>query len=76
MRARLGMARTSIRCWARWCRLADGEGALFTGRLSLESHPWLADHAVMGTVLLPGTAFLELALHAARAARVRRWSRS
>ncbi len=44
--------------------LADGESWLFTGRLSLETHPWLADHAVMGTVLLPGTAFLELALHA------------
>ncbi|PWS44023.1 polyketide synthase, partial [Streptomyces sp. ZEA17I] len=37
---------------------------LFTGRLSLQSHPWLADHAVAGTVLLPGTGFLELALQA------------
>jgi acyl transferase domain-containing protein/acyl carrier protein len=46
--------------------LADGRGWLFTGRLSLQSHPWLADHAVMGTVLLAGTAFLELALHACR----------
>jgi acyl transferase domain-containing protein/D-arabinose 1-dehydrogenase-like Zn-dependent alcohol dehydrogenase/acyl carrier protein len=45
--------------------LAEGEGRLFTGRLSLSSHPWLADHAVVGTVLLAGTAFLELALHAA-----------
>ena len=44
--------------------LADSEGWLFTGRLSLETHPWLADHAVAGTVLLPGTAFVELALHA------------
>ena len=25
---------------------------MFTGRLSLESHPWLADHAVLGSVLL------------------------
>jgi acyl transferase domain-containing protein/thioesterase domain-containing protein len=46
--------------------LADDRGMLFTGRLSLESHPWLADHAVMGTVLLAGTAFAELALHAGR----------
>ncbi|WP_253780802.1 type I polyketide synthase, partial [Goodfellowiella coeruleoviolacea] len=37
---------------------------LFTGRLSLRSHPWLADHAVLGTVLLPGTAMLDLVLHA------------
>ncbi|MFD4974449.1 SDR family NAD(P)-dependent oxidoreductase, partial [Streptomyces sp. NPDC058424] len=44
--------------------LAEGEGVLFTGRLSLQSHPWLADHAVMGTVLLPGTAFLDLAIRA------------
>jgi acyl transferase domain-containing protein/acyl carrier protein len=43
--------------------LADDGGWLFTGRLSLETHPWLSDHAVMGTVVLPGTAFLELALH-------------
>jgi polyketide synthase 12 len=46
--------------------LATGEGLLLTGRLALDSHPWLADHAVMGRVLLPGTAFLELALHAGR----------
>ncbi|MYU18819.1 acyltransferase domain-containing protein, partial [Streptomyces sp. SID8361] len=32
--------------------LADGAGFLFTGRLSLQTHPWLADHAVMDTVLL------------------------
>ncbi len=48
--------------------LADGEQRVFTGRISLQSHPWLADHAVMGTVLLPGTAFVELALHAGRQA--------
>nr|WP_053161262.1 type I polyketide synthase [Streptomyces caatingaensis] len=41
-----------------------GGGLLLTGRLSLHSHPWLADHAVDGDVLLPGTAFLELAVHA------------
>ncbi|MER5353636.1 SDR family NAD(P)-dependent oxidoreductase [Kitasatospora sp. NPDC002551] len=44
--------------------LADGDGVLFTGRLSLDTHPWLADHAVLDTVLVPGAAFLELALHA------------
>ncbi|GHF52665.1 polyketide synthase [Streptomyces mashuensis] len=42
--------------------LADADGFLFTGRLSLDTHPWLADHAVMGAVLLPGTAFVELAV--------------
>ncbi|MFP8888076.1 type I polyketide synthase, partial [Streptomyces mangrovi] len=44
--------------------LAGTDTHLFTGRLSLQSHPWLADHAVAGTVLLPGTGFLELALQA------------
>ncbi|WP_348542049.1 hypothetical protein [Streptomyces sp. MJP52] len=44
--------------------VAGEDVSLFTGRLSLESYPWLADHAVFGTVLLPGTAFVELALHA------------
>ncbi|TGB07539.1 SDR family NAD(P)-dependent oxidoreductase [Streptomyces palmae] len=46
--------------------LADGHGWVFTGRLSLDTHPWLADHVVLDSVLLPGTAFLELALHAGR----------
>jgi NADPH:quinone reductase-like Zn-dependent oxidoreductase/NAD(P)-dependent dehydrogenase (short-subunit alcohol dehydrogenase family)/acyl carrier protein len=44
--------------------LADGDGAVLTGRLSLHTHPWLADHAVQGTVILPGTAFVELAVQA------------
>ncbi|MFE7268903.1 type I polyketide synthase, partial [Streptomyces sp. NPDC057592] len=44
--------------------LADGDGLVLTSRLSLDSHPWLADHAIFGSVLLPGTAFVELALHA------------
>ncbi|KPI21988.1 6-deoxyerythronolide-B synthase, (Acyl-carrier-protein) S-acetyltransferase, partial [Actinobacteria bacterium OK074] len=46
-------------------RVAGSEEALFTGRLSLKTHPWLRDHAVTGTVLFPGTGFLELALCAA-----------
>ncbi|WP_143681620.1 type I polyketide synthase, partial [Actinacidiphila glaucinigra] len=44
--------------------LPDSDGVVFTGRLSLTTHPWLADHAVMGSVLLPGTAFVELAMRA------------
>src|SRR5262249_26559218 len=42
----------------------EDDGLALSGRLSLQSHPWLADHAVAGTVLLPGTAFVELALRA------------
>ncbi|RZL83924.1 MAG: SDR family NAD(P)-dependent oxidoreductase [Rhodococcus sp. (in: high G+C Gram-positive bacteria)] len=44
--------------------LGDGRGAVFTGVLSPQRVPWLRDHAVGGTVILPGTAFVELALHA------------
>ena len=44
--------------------LAGGDGLVLTGRLSLRTHPWLADHGVLGAVLLPGTALLELALRA------------
>ncbi|MFD4673749.1 type I polyketide synthase [Lentzea sp. NPDC058450] len=44
--------------------LAEGDGLVLTGRLSTTSQPWLADHVVLGSVLVPGTAFVELALHA------------
>nr|BAQ21946.1 putative type I polyketide synthase [Streptomyces versipellis] len=44
---------------------AGTDRTLFTGRISLTTHPWLNDHAVAGTVILPGTAYLDLALHAA-----------
>ncbi|MFD8854946.1 acyltransferase domain-containing protein, partial [Streptomyces sp. NPDC059604] len=44
---------------------ADDDGYLFTGRLSLADQPWLAEHAAFGTVLVPGTGLLELALTAA-----------
>nr|WP_221466939.1 type I polyketide synthase [Streptosporangium album] len=44
--------------------LADSDEVVLTGRISLESHPWLADHAVAGTVIFPGTGFLELAIRA------------
>ncbi|MEU8386155.1 type I polyketide synthase, partial [Streptosporangium sp. NPDC048865] len=44
--------------------LADSDGVVLTGRLSVRSHPWLADHAVAGMVIFPGTGFLELAIRA------------
>jgi len=42
----------------------DAQQHIFTGRLSLATHPWLADHAILGTTLLPGAALVDLALHA------------
>ncbi|MEU8633539.1 SDR family NAD(P)-dependent oxidoreductase [Amycolatopsis sp. NPDC048633] len=44
--------------------LAGAAGFLGTGRLSLRTHPWLADHGIGGSVLFPGTAFVELAVDA------------
>ncbi|MFF4371362.1 type I polyketide synthase [Streptomyces sp. NPDC001594] len=44
--------------------LPESGGLVLTGRLSTRTHGWLADHGVSGTLLLPGTAFVELALHA------------
>ncbi|CAL9584972.1 hypothetical protein SUDANB176_05115 [Streptomyces sp. enrichment culture] len=45
--------------------LADG-GVAHSGEVSLDTHPWIADHTVSGTVLFPGTGFVEAALHAGR----------
>ena len=39
-------------------------GVVLTGRLSLATQPWLADHRVGGIVLLPGAAFAELVVRA------------
>jgi acyl transferase domain-containing protein/NADPH:quinone reductase-like Zn-dependent oxidoreductase/NAD(P)-dependent dehydrogenase (short-subunit alcohol dehydrogenase family)/acyl carrier protein len=49
-------------------RRADEDGWILTGRLSVTEQPWLADHAVLGVVLLPATGFIELALAAGREA--------
>ncbi|MDF2261629.1 polyketide synthase dehydratase domain-containing protein, partial [Streptomyces ferralitis] len=40
---------------------------VLTSRLSLRAYPWLADHAVHGVVLFPGTGFVELAVRGADA---------
>ncbi|MFF7251562.1 SDR family NAD(P)-dependent oxidoreductase, partial [Embleya sp. NPDC008237] len=44
--------------------LPESDGVVFTGRLSVESHRWLADHVVGGSVLFPGTGHVELAVRA------------
>jgi acyl transferase domain-containing protein len=45
--------------------LADGDAYLLTGRLARHLQPWLDGHRVLGRVVLPGTAFAELAAQAA-----------
>ncbi|WP_210748645.1 type I polyketide synthase, partial [Actinomadura latina] len=45
-------------------RTAGSDETVLTGRVSLAAHPWLGDHVIDGAVLLPGTAYLDLALRA------------
>jgi acyl transferase domain-containing protein/short-subunit dehydrogenase/acyl carrier protein len=45
--------------------LPDSGGVVLTGRLAVEAQPWLADHDVLGSILFPGTGFVELANQAA-----------
>jgi acyl transferase domain-containing protein/acyl carrier protein len=40
--------------------LANSDGGVFTGRWTLRTQPWLADHAVLGTTLAPGAALVDL----------------
>ncbi|MEU8630273.1 SDR family NAD(P)-dependent oxidoreductase, partial [Streptomyces sp. NPDC048669] len=42
--------------------LPGTDGPVLTGRLSLDSQPWLADHRMGTSVLFPGTGLVELAL--------------
>ncbi|NUP00348.1 MAG: acyltransferase domain-containing protein, partial [Nonomuraea sp.] len=48
--------------------LPHADGLLLTGRLSAETHPWLADHAIWDTPLLPATGLVELVARAGAAA--------
>ncbi|MEU1779233.1 SDR family NAD(P)-dependent oxidoreductase [Streptomyces abikoensis] len=44
--------------------VAGANQLLFASRLSLKTHPWLADHVVLGSPVLPASALVELAIHA------------
>ncbi|MGW6951433.1 SDR family NAD(P)-dependent oxidoreductase [Streptomyces xanthophaeus] len=46
--------------------VGDRDEWVFTGRLSQDSAPWVRDHAIYGTVIVPGTALVELAGAAGR----------
>ncbi|WP_203723007.1 type I polyketide synthase, partial [Paractinoplanes abujensis] len=43
----------------------DADTTVHTGRLHPARQPWLSDHGIHGETVLPGTAYAELALHAA-----------
>ncbi|THA75713.1 SDR family NAD(P)-dependent oxidoreductase, partial [Streptomyces sp. LRa12] len=44
--------------------VAGADQVLFTSRLSLRTHPWLADHVVLDQTLVPATALVEMAIRA------------
>ncbi|MFF0171188.1 type I polyketide synthase, partial [Streptomyces prasinus] len=52
--------------------LAEDDGYLFTARLSPVAQPWLAEHRVHGRIVLPGTAFVDLAVRAGEQAGTER----
>ncbi|MCD0449836.1 type I polyketide synthase [Actinocorallia sp. API 0066] len=62
--AGLGLGRPEHPLLGASLTLADAPGTVLTGRLSLRTHPWLADHVVLGTVIAPGTSLVELAVRA------------
>ncbi|MDT0544767.1 type I polyketide synthase [Streptomyces sp. DSM 41529] len=61
---RLGLAAAGHPLLGAVTVLAEGDEVVLTGRLGLDTHPWLADHAVAGAVLVPGALFVELAVRA------------
>ena len=44
--------------------VVDSGAVVLSGRLSTATQPWLADHAVSGTVIVPGTALVDMAIRA------------
>ncbi|MFC8722608.1 type I polyketide synthase, partial [Kitasatospora sp. NPDC057198] len=62
--ASLGLAAAGHPLLRAVVELAGDAELVCTGRLSLRTHAWLADHAIGGTVLLPGTGFVEMVLSA------------
>ncbi|WP_243740488.1 type I polyketide synthase [Streptomyces sp. 8K308] len=60
----LGLARADHPLLVAAIPLAEADEHVLTGNLSPRTHRWLADHAVRGSVLLPATAMVELAVRA------------
>jgi acyl transferase domain-containing protein/NADPH:quinone reductase-like Zn-dependent oxidoreductase/acyl carrier protein len=48
-------------------QVPDSDEAVFTSRLSVADQPWLADHVIAGSTVLPGAALVELVLAVGRA---------
>ncbi|WP_405162985.1 SDR family NAD(P)-dependent oxidoreductase [Nocardia sp. NBC_01499] len=60
----VGLGRVEHPILAGAVRVGDRDEWVFTGRLSTETQAWTGDHVVLGVVIVPGTALVELALAA------------
>ncbi|MFC4471800.1 SDR family NAD(P)-dependent oxidoreductase, partial [Streptomyces xiangluensis] len=61
----LGLARTDHPLLGAAVPVAGSDAVLLASSLSVRTHPWLGDHTVAGSVVVPGTVLVELALQAA-----------
>ncbi|WP_199819891.1 polyketide synthase dehydratase domain-containing protein, partial [Streptomyces sp. NRRL S-118] len=64
--AAAGLDRVEHPVLAAAVQMGDRDEWVFTGRLSTDSQPWVRDHVVLGVLIVPGTAWVELALAAGR----------
>nr|WP_257232410.1 type I polyketide synthase [Streptomyces sp. Rer75] len=62
----LGLTATGHPVLTTLAELPNGGGHLFTGRVSGSAPAWVAEHAIFGAMIVPGVAFVDLLLHAAR----------
>ncbi|RNG08196.1 type I polyketide synthase, partial [Streptomyces botrytidirepellens] len=62
----LGLTATGHPVLTTLAELPNGGGHLFTGRVSGSDPAWVAEHAIFGAMIVPGVAFVDLLLHAAR----------
>jgi mycoketide-CoA synthase len=60
--AGLGLAASEHALLGAVVELPSSGGVMLAGRLSSSAHGWLADHAVGGVVIFPGSGFVELAI--------------
>ncbi|MFD6434636.1 beta-ketoacyl synthase N-terminal-like domain-containing protein [Streptomyces venezuelae] len=63
--AGLGLAAAGHPLLGAAAELAGGDVRLLTGRISRHSHPWLAQHTLFGTAVVPASVLAEWALRAA-----------
>ncbi|MFB9338287.1 SDR family NAD(P)-dependent oxidoreductase, partial [Actinoplanes octamycinicus] len=66
----LGLGRSDHPLLGAAIALPDSDTVLLTGRLSVQTQPWLADHRINDTIVVPGAVLADLVLHAAAGAAV------